>query len=474
MVQRGVAYPAICRDFSTSRPSWRRARHPRRHRDPPRRPPAGVVVRAGRCDTTAARSARPCVARPSSPRRSASTTSRSADRASGARTRARAGASPTSPPTSTTSPTTSGWGASPSWACGGRALRDRVRSRAARAGDRHRRGQLALAAVRAARRPMDAGAPAHRPARAGAPPRPGRALRRARHEAARTPPAGARAPGDARRHAGRPPAARRCRDGRHRHRLVPRGGRRRRRRDDRRLRRVLHGVGRSISPTCAARSTSGTASATASCPSSTPARSRPRCRAAARSSTPQDGHFFFRRRVAEVLGALVTRPARRRAACLSRRRRAPPRPRARRAGRSRRRWARFQRWPKGSVSWPWRSPQNASASSWWTAAPACTARAQAASTSSTLSWSTVAVPPMVSGETIPAAGNSLPTCTTAPPKSTSTTITVPPGSGIRLRSCAPNACAYHAAASEASGTTRWTLSCMGGTLRRAGARVLYV
>ena len=45
---------------------------------------------------------------------------------------------------------------------GGRPLRDRVRPRAARPRDRHRRGELALAPVRPPRRPLDAGAPAHR------------------------------------------------------------------------------------------------------------------------------------------------------------------------------------------------------------------------------------------------------------------------------------------------------------------------
>ena len=79
-------------------------------------------------------------------------------------------------------------------------------------------------------------------------------------------------------------------------------------------------------------------------------------------------------------------------------------------------------------------PQNVSARSCPTVAPACTARAHAASTSSTFSCSTVAVPPMVSGETMPASGNSLATWTTASPSCISTTITVPPGSGMRLRS----------------------------------------
>ena len=115
-----------------------------------------------------------------------------------------------------------------------------------------------------------------------------------------------------------------------------------------------------------------------------------------------------------------------------------------------------------------------SASSWPTAAPACTARAQAASTSSTLSCSTVAVPPIVSGETMPASGNSLATWTTASPSSTSTTITVPPGSGMRLRSCAPKARAYQSAAADASGTTRWTLSFIAPQATTAARRVLYV
>ena len=63
--------------------------------------------------------------------------------------------------------------------------------------------------------------------------------------------------------------------------------------------------GASTCARCWARSTCGTASATATCPSSTPVRWPRRCRAAARSFDAEDGHFFFRRRVAEVLGALV-------------------------------------------------------------------------------------------------------------------------------------------------------------------------
>ena len=84
------------------------------------------------------------------------------------------------------------------------------------------------------------------------------------------------------------------------------------------------------------------------------------------------------------------------------------------------------------------------------------------------------MPPIVSGETMPASGNSLATWTTASPICISTTITVPPGSGTRLRSRAPKACAYQSMAAEASGTTRWTLSFIAPTLRRAAAAVLYV
>ena len=57
----------------------------------------------------------------------------------------------------------------------------------------------------------------------------------------------------------------------------------------------------------------------------------------------------------------------------------------------------FQRCPKGSSSWPCRSPQNMSASGWRTCAPAATARAKAASASSTSSASTTGVPPRVGG-----------------------------------------------------------------------------
>ena len=64
------------------------------------------------------------------------------------------------------------------------------------------------------------GAPALGAARARTPPRPGRALQRARHEAARAPPAGAGPAGDARRHSRRPATAGRRRDGRQRDRLA--------------------------------------------------------------------------------------------------------------------------------------------------------------------------------------------------------------------------------------------------------------
>src|SRR5215217_2472914 len=114
----------------------------------------------------------------------------------------------------------------------------------------------------------------------------------------------------------------------------------------------------------------------------------------------------------------------------------------------------FQRCPKGSVSWPWRSPQKVSPSSCRAAAPALTARAHRAFASSVLICKTVAVLPIVSGETIPISGNSLPTCMTDSPMASSTVITLSPGSGMRLSSRALNAFAYHAAAASASGTTR--------------------
>jgi hypothetical protein len=98
---------------------------------------------------------------------------------------------------------------------------------------------------------------------------------------------------------------------------------------------------------------------------------------------------------------------------------------------------------------------------------------RSASTSSVSICSTVAVPPMVSGETMPASGNSLPTCTGDPAMSSSTVMTAPPGSGIRSRSCAPKAFAYQAAASAASGTTMWALTGTPATLRGYAARVLY-
>jgi len=81
---------------------------------------------------------------------------------------------------------------------------------------------------------------------------------------------------------------------------------------------------------------------------------------------------------------------------------------------------------------------------------------------------------MVSGETMPASGNSLATWTTASPSCISTTMTVPPGSGMRLRSSAPKACAYQSMAADASGTTRCTLSFTRGRLGPAPVAVLYV
>src|SRR5215216_167903 len=134
----------------------------------------------------------------------------------------------------------------------------------------------------------------------------------------------------------------------------------------------------------------------------------------------------------------------------------------------------FQRWPNGSLSCPWRSPQNESASWWRASAPASTARAQRPSASSVLIWRTVAVPPTVSGETMPMSGNSLPTCTTESPKASSTVITLSPGSGMRLSSRAPNAFAYQPAASAASRTTMCAAMFIAETLRQRSADVFYV
>jgi len=70
-----------------------------------------------------------------------------------------------------------------------------------------------------------------------------------------------------------------------------------------------------------------------------------------------------------------------------------------------------------------------------------------------LIWRTVAVPPIVSGETMPMSGNSLPT--TESPKASWTVITLPSGSGIRLSSRAPKTLAHQLVASAASRTTMW-------------------
>ena len=87
---------------------------------------------------------------------------------------------------------------------------------------------------------------------------------------------------------------------------------------------------------------------------------------------------------------------------------------------------------------------------------------------------TVAVPPIVIGETIPMSGNSLPTCTTESPNASSTVITLLPGSGMRLSSRAPNAFAYQAAASSAFRTTRCAATFTAATIRPHRMVVLYV
>ena len=78
------------------------------------------------------------------------------------------------------------------------------------------------------------------------------------------------------------------------------------------------------------------------------------------------------------------------------------------------------------------------------------------------------------GETMPMSGNSLPTCTTESPKASSTVITLSPGSGMRLSSCAPNAVAYQPAASAASRTTMCAAMFIAGTVGQVSPDVLYV
>src|SRR5215211_1513775 len=116
-------------------------------------------------------------------------------------------------------------------------------------------------------------------------------------------------------------------------------------------------------------------------------------------------------------------------------------------------WASPQRWPKGSVTCPLRSPQNVSPSGCNTSAPAPTARSQRASTSSTSRFKTVEVPPTLCGERTPISGNSSATITAESPNQSSTLMSFPPGTGMRLRSSAPRAAAYHSAARAASLTT---------------------
>ena len=68
----------------------------------------------------------------------------------------------------------------------------------------------------------------------------------------------------------------------------------------------------------------------------------------------------------------------------------------------------------------------------------------------------------------PISGNSSASMTVVSPKASSTYISLPPGSGMRLRSCAPSASTYQAAARPASLTTRWgEMAVTGSPLERA-------
>ena len=168
--------------------------------------------------TCTAPSARRCAGRPrstSSSPSSASATWRSAGRASGARTRAPGRRIADFPADVEHLADRLGLGrfAVVGVSAGG-PYAHRLRPGPARPRDGDGRGQLALAALRAPRRALDARAHPPGTARARTPARPRRPQRRARHAAARAPPAGARPPRDARRHARRPPAAGRRRDGR--------------------------------------------------------------------------------------------------------------------------------------------------------------------------------------------------------------------------------------------------------------------
>jgi hypothetical protein len=82
--------------------------------------------------------------------------------------------------------------------------------------------------------------------------------------------------------------------------------------------------------------------------------------------------------------------------------------------------------------------------------------------------STVAVPPIESGDSIPASGNSLAMWTGESPIRISTVITVPPGSGTRVISCAPNARAYQLAAALASVATMWAVTFIAVMLADSG------
>src|SRR5215204_6102359 len=65
----------------------------------------------------------------------------------------------------------------------------------------------------------------------------------------------------------------------------------------------------------------------------------------------------------------------------------------------------------------------------------------------------VDVPPTLCGERTPISGNSSATITAESPNQSSTLMSLPPGTGMRLRSSAPRAPVYHSAARAASRTT---------------------
>ena len=94
--------------------------------------------------------------------------------------------------------------------------------------------------------------------------------------------------------------------------------------------------------------------------------------------------------------------------------------------------------PNGSFTWPYRSPQNWSASGIFTSQPAAVACANVASAFGTYTCSTIGQKPSAMGG-VPNSGKWSLSMRRESPMLTSACITLPPGPSIRETSRAPNA-----------------------------------